>query len=141
VSKKAKGITAVADLMIFAVVLVLTITVVYFLSLAPIIDNIVKIRTEAQIQIRDVENGGGIVSFLSSNTIGIPYSEGLALLAAKDHSSGIDSDIGKAVADLKGGLVLSMDGKAIKNYGTVGDYSSKADIALPGLKKGEVKTG
>jgi len=125
-------------MLLFTLIVVAAIMVVYFLSMVPLIDRIVAIQRQAQLYIGMSDRGGTLYSLLQTKSSGICYAEILGDMATQNAPHGIDSALNSTLNKLKGSLEVHGNGKLIKSYGN-GSCTLAADIALPGLKKGEVK--
>lgn len=138
----SKGMTGAPGLLYFALVVAITIAVVYLVSLVPFIEKLVSIRSEARFAVWQDDQGTGLAAFMASDTGNGSYAELLGLQAAKGVEAGSDSSLRAVLERMepRGRLALLYGGVKVKEYGTVGESNYlQADLALPGLKKGEVR--
>jgi len=136
---KIKGVTAAPGLLLFGLVIVVTLSVFYFITMIPILDEIVAIKAESQIYLQIDDRGGAFTSFLQTRTADKNYAQIIGELAAKGYPAGADSDIEKTLDKIDKAIEVYNDTDMIKSYGDPSFFRVSADIALPGLKKGEVR--
>ncbi len=129
--------------MMFALVVAITLGVVYIVSLIPLVKNIAGIEAEARFQVEQDDRGTALAAFLASyNSTCGRYAEILGDQAAE----GIDPNLDVCLKDTlkrmtpNGRVAIYHNDVLKKDYNSVGEnHLLAADLALPGLKKGEVR--
>lgn len=139
--RRRKGITGDPGLMFFALVVAITIGVVYLLNLIPLVNNIVGIKAEARFQTSQDDSGTALAAFLASDMGKGSYAEILGEQAADGVSQDLDKELRATLGKMSpnGRVAVYYGNDLKKDYnGVSGDYL-RADLALPGIKKGEVR--
>jgi hypothetical protein len=144
-SSKFKGITGSGGLMVLALVIAITIGVVFLISIIPLADKILKIRAEADYTILRDDRGTALAAFLASDSGKGSYAEILGSYAAQGVDENIGSDISKILSGMRpNGRVAVYDAydNKIKEFGgIITDNYFKSDLALPGITKGSIAKG
>lgn len=142
-SRKSKGITGVPGLIFFALIVAITIAVVYIMSILPLANNMIGIKAEAQIHVNQDDSATAFASILSlySPACGY-YSEILGERSANGFPQDKDSCLTGTLSKMtpNGRIAVYDDAGALKkDYNEAGKNSIlSADLALPGGKIGEV---
>ena len=123
----------------FALIIAMTLAVVYFISFVPLLDKLVAIKSQARIYMDLDDRGGALVSFLQTRKGDCNYAEIIGNTGAKGFPVAADADVKKSLERLEAELEVYRGGEMVRQYGEVAGYTATADIALPGLKRGEVK--
>jgi len=143
-SRKAKGITGVPGLLVFALVVAITIAVIYIISIIPLVNNVISINAEAQFQVIQDDSATALASFLSLHSYSCGnYVEVLGSRAASNFPESGDSCLVNTLSKMTpNGRIAVFDDAGNLKKGYNGDGSNSilsADLALPGGKTGEVK--
>ncbi len=129
--------------MMFALVVAITVGVVYIISLIPLVSNIAGIKAEARFQVSQDDRGTALAAFLGSyNSTCGGYAEVLADQTAEGVGPNLDVCLRDTLKRMNpdGRVAVYFGGVLKKDYNDVGEnHLLAADLALPGLKKGEVR--
>ena len=125
--------------MIYAIIVASTIAILWIISYVPLIDDIFAIKAQAQLYIDADDQGGGFVSLVSTKIKNRNYAEILGSMPSKNLPAGIDTDLKSTLKEIKAEVEIFENNELEWNYGEVAGYIVTADIALPGLRKGEAK--
>ncbi len=144
-SRNKKGMTGAPGLIMFTLIVVVVVSFFYIITMIPFVEKMASIRSEAQFQASQDDRGTALAAFLKSDTTGKTYAEILGSQAAEGVDASLDDGLEATLNKMKDnnnpeGKVAVYDGDALKkNYNGVKEGYIKADLALPGVKKGEVR--
>jgi|GEM_PF-2843384 len=124
--------------MIFALVVAISTSLLYLITYIPVLKDVVSIKSQVQLVVFNNGKGSALSSLLASETDGITYEEILGSMAAKGFPEGRDAEMLEIIKSMEGGLEVKHGDTTIKTYEQTGVLTRSADIALPGLRKGEV---
>lgn len=138
-----KGITGTPGLLFFALIVGIIISVLFIISAIPVAQNILSIRSETRFEVEQDSIGSGLAAFLASDSSSgnTRCSELLGQRAAEGFDSSLDGNIDEKLSKMSppGRIAVYYNGILVKDYNGVSSSHVSADIAIPGLKKGEVR--
>ena len=140
---KNKGAASVPGLLMFALIVVITISVVYIASLIPLVNQVVGLKADVRFGVMQDDRGTALVTFLNmEKRPGLSYAEIMGNQAAKGVDTKLDDEMEDTIKKIgpETGIAIYNSSGEIKKYGSkVGDVYLSADIAFPGVTKGEVR--
>jgi hypothetical protein len=141
--KMEKGMTAVPGLIFFALVIAVTIAVVYLLGMLPLIDKLLQIKSGMVLEVQQDDSGSAMAALLQSQDGGRTMAEIIGDKAASGYPAAEDAVVSKTLNNMKpaGRLAVYYRGAFSGGYNTDGFSSNymSADIALPGGRVGEAR--
>lgn len=127
-----------SDLLVLVAIIGFSLAVLYLITYVPVLKDIIAIKAQAQLLLFNSDRGSALASFLTSTSNGLKYEEILGDALAKNRPQGIDSELVVLLRKLDAALSVRYGSNELWSYGIVGGRAAHADIAMPGLKKGEL---
>lgn len=136
--RRNKGLAFAPGLMGFSLIVAAALFLLFFLSYVPVVKDVLAIKAEAQLYVFNNDEGSALASLLASTNNGVTYEEIMGSVIATGSPDDMDQAIIDTIEKLEGGISVEANNQRVKTYGDLHSRTVRADIALPGIRSGEV---